>query len=100
MNCWEIIYKVSWIVLAILCAVCVVCMFKPKMRLMDSLQTKTADMREQKAQLEAGIRDFEEKRERFNNDPAFVEQTAREIGMVKTNEVLFKFTNQPYGAFP
>lgn len=100
MNCWEIIYKVSWIALAVLCAIWVVCMFKPKMRLVDNLQTKTADIREQNARLEAGVKDLKEKQERFNTDPAFVEQTARDIGMVKTNEMLFEFTNQPSGVLP
>jgi cell division protein FtsB len=96
-NCWEIIYKVTWIALAILCAICVVCMFIPKVRQEHSLQAKKADAQEQNARLEASLKDLKEKQERFATEPAFVEQTARDIGMVKTNETLFKFTNQPPG---
>ena len=41
------------------------------------------------------IQDRQQKQEKFRSDPAFVERTAREMGMVKPNETIFKFTNGP-----
>ena len=36
---------------------------------------------------------------RFQTDPAYVERTARQIGLVKTNETVFRITNEaPVGA--
>jgi cell division protein FtsB len=94
MNAWEFVYKVAWVFAAILCAVWVVCMFIPKIKLIGDLQTKKADLQEQVGRMESNVKDLKDKQERFATDPAFVEKTARENGMVKTNELLFKFTNR------
>jgi cell division protein FtsB len=94
MNAWELVYKVAWVFLTILCAVWVVCMFIPKVKQIGDLQTKKADLQEQDARLENSVKELKDKQELFTTDPAFVEKTAREIGMVKTNEMLFKFTNR------
>ena len=44
------------------------------------------------------ISDLKNRQERFKNDPEFVERTAREMGMLKPNEVVFKFTNKTSNA--
>ena len=94
MNTWELVYKIAWVFVAILCVVWVVSMFIPKMKQVGDRQTKKADLQEQVNRLENGVKDLKDKQDRFTTDPAFVEKTAREIGMVKTNELLFKFTNR------
>lgn len=99
MNCWETIYKISWLALAVLSAICVVCLFLPKVRLHRDLQAKKVEIEQEVRRVEAGIKDLKDKQERFNSDPAFVEEVARGIGMVKTNEIRIEFTNAQPKAF-
>jgi cell division protein FtsB len=94
MNTWELVYKVAWVFMAILCVVWVACMFIPKIKQIGDRQAKKADLQEQVGRMESNFKDLRDKQERFTTDPAFVEKTARENGMVKTNEMLFKFTNR------
>jgi cell division protein FtsB len=37
------------------------------------------------------IKEFKIKQERFTSEPAFVERTAREAGMVTSDEIVYKF---------
>ena len=94
MNCWEIIYKASWVALAVLSVIAAVCMFVPKVHLYNNLQVKKAEMQEEVRNIEAQVKELKDNQERFTSDPEFVERTAREMGYMKTNEIKIIFTNK------
>jgi cell division protein FtsB len=68
-------------------------MFTPKVRAVSEHQRKKAALIAENRALEDAVRDRRTKRERFASDPEFVERTAHEAGLVKSDEVVFKFTN-------
>ena len=75
--------------------VALICLFLPKVYHFQYLQERRDELRRQNAEKQAMIQDRQQKQEKFRSDPAFVERTAREMGMVKPNETIFKFTNGP-----
>jgi cell division protein FtsB len=98
-NRWEIIYKASWVALAVLSVIAAICMLVPKFRLCDNLQTKRVEMQAEVDKIESQVKELKDKQERFTSDPQFVERTAKEMGLVKTNETLIKFTNKQTTVF-
>ncbi len=94
MNYWETVYKVAFGLIVALLLVAVVCLFLPKCRLLSELQKKKLAYQQQNRQIETSTEELRLKEERFNSDPEFVERTARGIGMVKTNEIMLKVTNE------
>jgi cell division protein FtsB len=65
--------------------------FFPKLQALRELHQKKERTDEQNRRLEARIAALRLDQERFHSDPSFVERTARESGMVKPNETVFKF---------
>ena len=94
LNYWVVIYRSAWILLVVLFAIGLTCIFLPRVHSLRSLQRKKAELIKQNRRIEALTRELRDKQERFNSDPAFVERVARETGKVKPNEVVFVFTNQ------
>ena len=92
---WVTVYKFAWGLLAVIAIVALICLFLPKVYHFQDLQKKRDELRKLNAEKQAMIRDRQQKQEKFRSDPAFVERTAREMGMVKPNETIFKFTNGP-----
>ena len=91
MNWWVTIYRLAWAALLVLFAVGAICAFLPKCRKLSDLQERKSVLRQQNRQTEAAIRELKAKQQRFRTDMGFVERTARESGLVKTNETVFKF---------
>jgi cell division protein FtsB len=99
MNYWVAIYRFAWILMCVLCAVALLCVFVPKCRSLRALHDQNVRVEEENRRIEERIRTLRVKRERFASDPSFVERTARETGMVKPDETIFKFvSNAPVGA--
>jgi len=92
MNFWVLIYRFALIVVCVLAAIGVICVFLPKCHRFQELQRQKVALTEQNARVEARVRQLESKRERFNSEPEFVERVAREQGMAKPGETIFKFT--------
>jgi cell division protein FtsB len=65
--------------------------FLPRCRQYQRLQRAKAAVEEENTRLESNIRELETKRKRFTYDKDFVERTARELGMAKPGETIFKF---------
>ena len=63
----------------------------PKLRESQQLQRTKIALDEENNRMEMQIRLLESKRKRFNYDKEFVERTARELGMVKPDETVYKF---------
>jgi cell division protein FtsB len=94
MNPWEVIYRVAWVLLIILCVVGIVCIFLPKCRNYHEQQERKARLEEENRGIEAATRDIQMRQERFQRDKAFVERTAREQGMAKPGETVFRVAGE------
>jgi cell division protein FtsB len=70
-------------------------MFVPLIQEDREYQRRESDLREQIRADEERVRELREKQARFQSDPAFVERVAHEIGLVKQDEVIFRFVDEP-----
>jgi cell division protein FtsB len=93
MSAWSLIYRICWSLLTVLVLIGMVCVFMPKCRSLANLRTTRAAIEQSNGKLVADIRDLRIRQERFTSEPAYVERTAREIGMVRPNETVYMFTN-------
>jgi len=85
--------KLAWLLVAGLVVIGLACVFVPPARHLRELQRKKAELQTENVRIQELINELRLKQTRFRTDPAFVERTAREAGRVKTNEVIFKFTD-------
>ena len=90
MDVYRAVQRFSLVLLILVVPVGVACLFMPKCNNQRALQQKKAGLEEDTRRIEAMTSEVRARQERFRSDPAFVERTAREAGMVKTNEVIFK----------
>ena len=93
MNHWVIVYRVAWGAAILLLIIVAMTFFIPKNKALQDYQKRRGLLQQENRQTEAVVNDLKERQDRFNTDPAFVERTAREAGMVKKDEIVFKFTN-------
>jgi cell division protein FtsB len=94
MNYWVTIYRLAFVVVIILLTIVVICAFTPKIQHYHESYKKRAEHQEENNRLAEELKKLRDKQERFSSDTAFVERTAREIGMVKPDEIVFKYTNE------
>lgn len=94
MNIWNIIYRFSWGLLAVLIVIGFILIFTPKARKLAYLQGVKTDIETRNAEKADQIKALQIRQERFVRDPEFVEHTAREAGLVMEGEVVYKFTNE------
>lgn len=94
MNYWVTIYRFACVLLIVLFAVALICLFLPKCNKLRELQRERAELQKENRKLENQIKELAIKQERFNSDLTFVEHTAREMDMIKPEETVFKFTNK------
>ena len=105
MNYWVVIYRFAWGLLILLFIIGLVCIFLPKYQGLCELQRRKTELQTESRQTEVLTENLKIKQQQFVSDPAFVERTARETGMAKPNEIIFKFSNNhsrvsrrmPYG---
>ena len=90
MDYWRIIYKFAWAMLIIIVPVGIACMFVPHCGNLRTLNEKRATLAEENRRLQEMTRELRVRQERFLSDPLFVERVAREAGMAKSNEVIFR----------
>lgn len=98
MNIWRLIYQFSWGLLAVLMVIGLLCVFTPKCHTLNRLQNKRDALEVKNAAKATAIKDLKIKQERFTTEPAFVERTARESGMVTPGEKVYKFKDPATGA--
>lgn len=91
MNIWKIIYRFSWFLLVILAFIGLIFIFTPKLNRYSRLQKTRDTLADQNSAKTAEIKALKIKQERFTSEPAFVERTAREAGMVASDEIIYKF---------
>jgi cell division protein FtsB len=90
MKFWITIYRFSWGLFVLLCAICVLCFFVPKLRQHDKLQRDKAAKVEEIHDTQAKIAELQRRQEQFSTDPRYVEHIARQRGMVKANELVVR----------
>ncbi len=93
MSAWKLIYRFSWSVLAVLVIIGLVCVFTPKCRALTGLRETRGTLELANADLVEEIKTLRIRQERFTTEPAYVERTAREIGMIRPGETVYIFTN-------
>jgi cell division protein FtsB len=94
MDYWRIIYRCAWVLLIIVVPIGIGCMFVPRCSSLRHLHQKRAELAEENSRIEDATRELRARQERFLSDPLFVERVAREAGMVKSNEIVFRIS--PY----
>lgn len=95
MTIWIAIYRFAWIMVVILVVLILSFMAIPKFQKYQTLQTNKQTVEQAKQQGEEDLRTLQSNQEQFRTDDQFLIDTAREAGMVRSNEVVFKFTNVP-----
>jgi cell division protein FtsB len=85
----------SWIVLTVLILTGMVFIFGPKFSTLRKMQEDKNELKKENQRLETEITNLRTKQERFTSDPRFVERTAKEMNMIRTNEIVFIFEDQP-----
>ena len=91
MNFWDILYKAACIAVAVAIVIAIICVFVPQSHRFRELESRKVAMQEANARLEARLRELDENQHRFRTDPEFVERIAREQGMAKPGETIFRF---------
>lgn len=92
---WTIIYRSAWMLLALLLILTGIFMAIPKLRGYQNLQGQKEVLEVERQQSEEKLRELQFNQEQFRTDDQFLIDTAREAGMVRSNEVVYKFTNVP-----
>ncbi|MFU8779682.1 MAG: FtsB family cell division protein [Kiritimatiellia bacterium] len=95
MTLLQIISRVSLIVIAVAILTAFALFLIPLMREANGLRAEKAALEEEIARKEERIRELKSFQERFVTDPEFVEQTARQMGLVAPGETIYEFNNQP-----
>jgi len=90
MTVWIKIQRITWLFIAVVVSIAVVCIFVPLYSKFRTMQDKRQDLRDGIAANDAKLRFYQLQQQKFPTDKAFVEQVARRAGMVKTNEALCK----------
>jgi len=94
MSHWVVIYRFAWITLTALVLIGVGFMFMPLVQQDREFQRREAVLREEIRVSEEQIRQLRINQERFQNDPAFIERIAHEMGLAKPDEVIFRFVDE------
>lgn len=95
MNFWKLIYKSASVALGVLMLIALAAVFWPKWKEYRNYEQRREEARRQIQEEEERYLHLKTQQERFRTDPRFVEQVAHDLGMAKTNEVLFKFKEDP-----
>ena len=76
-------------ILTVLILAGVACIFGPKFNSLRKMQKDKNELKQANHHLESEIASLRNKQERFTSDPNFVERTAKEMGLLRTNEIVF-----------
>lgn len=87
MTYWTTVQRVAMALIFGVILVGVVLLFVPKINELRALHEERQTRQKENAQIEVGADNLRNNCERFQKDPAFVERVARDIGMVKPDEI-------------
>lgn len=86
----QIIFSVGKIVILVLVLAMLFYIFRPKVLEYRGLERRKAEREHALKQAEEQLKVLRTNQDRFQNDREFVERIAHDLGLAKTNEVLFK----------
>ena len=90
-NFWVLLYRAALIAVAVAIAIAVVCVFLPQENRLRVLQSKKVALQETTSKQEARLRELDDDQNQFRKNREFVERIAREQGMAKPGETIFRF---------
>lgn len=91
MSYWVVIYRTGWIALAVLGLVGASVAFVPKWNEYRGYQRRNTEMAREEALEQEMLNLLKSKQERFRTDPRFVARIAHDLGLARSNEVIFRF---------
>ena len=94
MSYWVTVYRSAWVALAVLALAGSTVLFTPKWKEYREYQRRQADAADKLRLEEEELKVLKMKEERFQRDPRFVEEIAHDLGLAKSNEVIFKFHDE------
>jgi len=100
MNIWQIIYRSTWVALLALMVVGTIGMFLPKWREYNEFKRRKAEAEDRIRVEEDMVRILQTRQQRFLSDPDFVVQVAHDLGLARSNEVVFKYREEIVPATP
>ena len=89
-NIWVVMYKMTWVLITVVLVIIAIAWSIPSYTKYKEMQLQRATKIEEKQLLEARVNHLKIKQERLATDPAFLERTARNEGMAKSNETVCK----------
>ncbi len=90
MNVWKLVYRFALMLAAVFFVVGMVCLFLPRCRRYHELQQQKRALEKETIVLESRVEELKSRQSRMRDDPAFVERMAREQGMAKPGETVFR----------
>ncbi len=88
---WLVLTRIFWLILLGGVIIGFAALFTPKYAQYSELNQRVRTMQESNSELETAIRRLESYQQRFASDRSFVERTARELGMAKPDEIVYKY---------
>jgi cell division protein FtsB len=92
MTILQMISRVSLVVIAVAILTALAMFLFPVVNEAKGLRAEKAALEAEIARKEARILELKSFQERFVNDPEFVEQTARQMGLVTPGETIYEFS--------
>lgn len=84
------LYNMAWAIIVILCLIGTAIVVAPQLSRQGRLHEQKHAREQESRQLDEDIADLRTRQSRFHSDRDFVERTAREMGMVRPDEVVLK----------
>jgi|YNPMSStandDraft_1061717.scaffolds.fasta_scaffold86344_2 cell division protein FtsB len=97
MSLWTLIYRTCWVLLIVMILVGAAMVMIPRWQEMRAYQQRQIELQREIETEEEMIKLLRMKQERFQTDPEFVERLARDLGLVRSNEVLIRVTTETSG---
>jgi len=94
-SIWTAIYRAAVVAaFGLLLAVAAIGIV-PKWKAMQDYRKRKEDLEREIAIEEELTKLLRQKQERFRTDPRFVERIARDLGLARSNEILYRITREP-----
>jgi len=92
MMSWQTIYRSAWMLLALLVAVGLACVFWPVLRQYHNYRRREVILEREIQHEQRTINTLRENQKEMKTNPHFVERVAHDLGMARADETIFKYT--------
>jgi cell division protein FtsB len=87
--------RILWLAILLVFTTACAIAFLPKIKTLETYQKRRDQLSQENTDKQARALEFRNMQEQFATNPAFVERTAREIGMIKPDETVIRFVSNP-----